>query len=78
MTKRTNRGAIELLLDFLYLGIYYLTANPHWARVVGYGPFAVCVIHTEGLCSSSEGINRLMMMIIKCIRKTGALAVGIL
>jgi hypothetical protein len=24
--------------------------NPHWARVVGYGPFSLYVIHKEGLC----------------------------
>jgi hypothetical protein len=36
--------------------------NPHWARVVGYGPFSLHVIHTEGLCPSSGDINRLMMM----------------
>jgi hypothetical protein len=29
--------------------------------VVGYGPFSLCVIHKEGLCSSSGDINRLMM-----------------
>jgi hypothetical protein len=39
--------------------------NPHWARVVGYGPSFLCVIHKEGLCLSSGGIIRLMMMIIK-------------
>jgi hypothetical protein len=40
--------------------------NPHWARLVGYGPFFLCVIHKEGLCSSSGDINRpmIMMMII--------------
>jgi hypothetical protein len=36
--------------------------NPHWARVVGYGPFSLWVIHKEGLCPSSGDINRLMMM----------------
>jgi hypothetical protein len=36
--------------------------NPHWARVVGYGPFFLCIIHKEGLCSSSGDINRLLMM----------------
>jgi hypothetical protein len=34
--------------------------NQHWARVVGYGPFSLCV-HKEGLCPSSGDINRLMM-----------------
>jgi hypothetical protein len=36
--------------------------NPHWARVVGYGPFSLCVIHKEGLCPSSGDINRVMMI----------------
>jgi hypothetical protein len=36
--------------------------NPHWARLVGNGPFSLCVIHKEGLCPSSGDINRLMMM----------------
>jgi hypothetical protein len=35
--------------------------NPHWARVVGYGPFSLCVIHKEGLYASSGDINGLMM-----------------
>jgi hypothetical protein len=39
-------------------------ANPHWARVVGYGPFSLWVIHKEDLCSSSRDINRLMMMMM--------------
>jgi hypothetical protein len=35
--------------------------NLQWTRVVGYGPFSLCVIHKEGLCPSSGDINRLMM-----------------
>jgi hypothetical protein len=34
---------------------------------VGYGPFSFWfsrVIHKEGLCPSSEDINRLMMMVV--------------
>jgi hypothetical protein len=38
------------------------TTNRHWASVVGYGPFSLCVIHKEGLCPSSEDINRLIMI----------------
>jgi hypothetical protein len=38
--------------------------NPHWARVVGYGPFSLCITHKEGLCPSNGDINRLMMMMI--------------
>jgi hypothetical protein len=36
--------------------------HPHWARVMGYGPFFSCVIHKQGLYPSSGDINRLMMM----------------
>jgi hypothetical protein len=39
--------------------------NPHWARVVGYAPFSLCVIHKKGLCPSSGNINRVMMMTSK-------------
>jgi hypothetical protein len=38
--------------------------NPHCARVVGYDPFSLCVIHKERLCPSSVDINRQMMMMI--------------
>jgi hypothetical protein len=38
--------------------------NPHWIRVVDYGPFSLCVIHKEGLCPSSGDINRPMMMMM--------------
>jgi hypothetical protein len=34
-----------------------LAANLHWARVVGYGQFSLCVIHKEGLWPSSRDIN---------------------
>jgi hypothetical protein len=37
--------------------------NPRWARMVGNGPFSLCVIHKEGLCPSSGDINRLMMYV---------------
>jgi hypothetical protein len=30
--------------------------NTQWARVVGYGPFFLCIIHKEGLCPSSGNI----------------------
>jgi hypothetical protein len=36
--------------------------NPHWARVVRYGPLSMCVIQKESLYPSSGDINRLMMM----------------
>jgi hypothetical protein len=38
--------------------------NLHWARVVDYGQFSLCVIYKEGLCPGSGGINRLMMMMM--------------
>jgi hypothetical protein len=39
--------------------------NSHWAGVVSYGPFSLCVIHKVGLCLSSEDINMLMMNITR-------------
>jgi hypothetical protein len=33
--------------------------------VVGYGPFALWIIHKEGLCPSSGDIKRLMIMMMK-------------
>jgi hypothetical protein len=36
--------------------------NLHWACVVGYGPFSICVIHKEG--PSSGVILRLMIMMM--------------
>jgi hypothetical protein len=58
--KYSNESALVL---YLWLSIEdYLPTNPHWARVVGYGPFSLCVIHKEGLCPSSGDINGLMMM----------------
>jgi hypothetical protein len=41
--------------------------NPHWARVVGYDPFSLCVNHKESLCPSSGDINWLMMIIVNLI-----------
>jgi hypothetical protein len=35
--------------------------NPHWARVVAYCPFSLCVIRKQVLCPSSGDINRLLM-----------------
>jgi hypothetical protein len=34
----------------------------HLARVVGYGPLSLCVIHKEGMWSNNGGINKPMMM----------------
>jgi hypothetical protein len=44
--------------------LYFLPTNPHWTCVVAYGPFSLCVIHKEGLCTSSDDINELMMMMM--------------
>jgi hypothetical protein len=49
--------AIHLLLQLL------ASTNRHCACMVSYGPFSLCVIHKEGLCPNSGGINRLMIMI---------------
>jgi hypothetical protein len=37
------------------------------ARVVGYNPFSLYVIHKEGLRLISKDINRLMMMMLMTI-----------
>jgi hypothetical protein len=34
--------------------------NPHWACLVGYGPFSLCVIHKVSLCPSRADIKSLM------------------
>jgi hypothetical protein len=46
--------------NFKDLSIHTPT-NPHWARVVDYGPFSLRVIHKEGLRPSS-GVNNGLMM----------------
>jgi hypothetical protein len=55
---------IQISWNRLYIFRFTMTSptNPNWARVVGYGPFSLWVIHKEGLCPSSGDINRLMMM----------------
>jgi hypothetical protein len=50
----------------------WATTNSHWARVVGYGAFSLCIIHKKCLCLSSEHINRLMMMMMMIVRGTGS------
>jgi hypothetical protein len=40
----------------------------NWARVVGYGPFSLYVIHKEGPCPSSGDINRLIVKDIRCLQ----------
>jgi hypothetical protein len=59
----TRWGTPENNILFLLFSFWWET-NPHWARVVGYGPFSLCVIHKEGLCPSSGDLNRLMMMMM--------------
>jgi hypothetical protein len=57
---RASEGTLSRL-SRLYL--QSLTSNnPLWARVVGSGPFSLCVIDKEGLCPSTGSINGLMMM----------------
>jgi hypothetical protein len=41
--------------------ISYVKFFLHWARVVGYGPFSLCVIHKE---ACAWDINKLMMMMM--------------
>jgi cellulose synthase/poly-beta-1,6-N-acetylglucosamine synthase-like glycosyltransferase len=64
ITLKASFGVAEGMLNrWFRLHLQSLApANPHWARVVGYGPFSLCVIHNEDLCPSSGDINRLMMM----------------
>jgi hypothetical protein len=38
--------------------------NPHWARVVVYGPFSLCLTHKEGFFPSCGDNNRLMMIML--------------
>jgi hypothetical protein len=59
-----NRILHDELFSTLILNTCIPTTNLHWARVVGCGPFSSCVFHKEGLCPSSEIINRLMMMMM--------------
>jgi hypothetical protein len=56
------RASEGILSRWSRLYLPFTPTNPHWTRVVGYGPFSLWVIHKEGLCPSSEDINRLMMM----------------
>jgi hypothetical protein len=57
---RTSEGT---LIRYSRLHLQSLApTDPHWARVVGYGPFSLYVIHKESLCPSIGVINRLMMM----------------
>jgi hypothetical protein len=41
--QRSSRSVIE--------GV---TRKLHWTRMVGYGPFSLCVIHKERLCPTSD------------------------
>jgi hypothetical protein len=61
MLLRASEGTLST--SWLYLKSL-APSNLHWARVVGYGPFSVWVIHKEVLCPSSGDINRLMMMMM--------------
>jgi hypothetical protein len=57
-------GIKPLVLHLQYLA----STNPHWARVVGYGPFPLCVIHSEG-CAPAVGTLICLMMMMKCIAR---------
>jgi hypothetical protein len=66
---RASKGTQSRWTNGLYAAVsLYLqlaTINPHWARVVGYGPFSLWVVHKEGLCPSNGYINGLMMMMMR-------------
>jgi hypothetical protein len=62
LLSRASEGTLSCWPQLHLLSL--TPTNPHWARVVGYGPFSLCVIHKEGLCPSSGDINRLMMMMM--------------
>jgi hypothetical protein len=53
-----------LTYDYNYSVFMCATSYSHWVRVVGYGPFSLCVIHKEGLCPSNGDLNWLMMMMM--------------
>jgi hypothetical protein len=53
---------VKPLVPPTFAAVY--THHPHWARVLGYRLFSLCVIHKESLCPSSGDINRLMMMMM--------------
>jgi hypothetical protein len=60
--RRTNCGQAAMGLQ----PVITTATNSHWARVVGYGPFSLCVIHKDGLCPSSGDIKRLKMIPYVC------------
>jgi hypothetical protein len=59
---RASEGTLSRW-SLLHLQSLALT-NPHWSRVVGYGPLSLCLTYKEGLCPSSGDNNRLMMMMM--------------
>jgi hypothetical protein len=44
----------------------FVVVSTHWALVVGYGPFSLCIIHKESMYSSSGDIDRLMIITRIC------------
>jgi hypothetical protein len=64
---RASEGTLNDLVPAVFAVV---STNPHWARVVAYGPFSLFAIHKEDLCPSSRDIIRLMMMMMKHFRKT--------
>jgi hypothetical protein len=55
-------GDQKFIISCSYVHFQLGPTNPHWACVVGYGPFSLCVIHKEDLYHSSGDIDRLMMI----------------
>jgi hypothetical protein len=60
--KNTNSPRVNEYIKPLISAFAVVSTSSHWARVVGYDPFSLCVIHKEGLCPSSGVFNKLMIM----------------
>jgi hypothetical protein len=55
------------------LHLQSLAPNPHWACVVGYNPFSLCVIHKEGVCPSSRDNGLMIKHKTKYINNTASI-----
>jgi hypothetical protein len=60
--------ATEITLSrWSWMHMQLVPTNQHWARMLGYSPFSLYVIHKEGLCPSSIDMNKLMMVMMNCV-----------
>jgi hypothetical protein len=65
VTKNVLSSASESILSrFSRQHLQLVPINLHWARVVGYDPFSLYVIHKEDLCASSVELIMMMTYII--------------